>query len=126
MSELNNVIPSAGYQTSNIDKPMTSVSQVMNSLTENIRGEKEFTPDAEAVTVLSKEEITQTVQEMNDFLHDMKRNLSFSVDDDLGKSVITVRDSDSDEVIRQIPSEELVVLRKKMDDVAGILFDTKV
>ncbi|WP_418135240.1 flagellar protein FlaG [Psychromonas sp. GE-S-Ul-11] len=63
---------------------------------------------------------------MNDFLHDMKRNLSFSIDDELGKSVIIVKDSDSDEVIRQIPSEELVVLRKKMDDVAGILFDTKV
>jgi len=126
MSELNNVIPTVGYQTSNIDKSMTSVSQVMNSFTENIRGEKAYAPDAEIATVLSKEEIAQTVQEMNDFLHDMKRNLSFSVDDDLGKSVITVKDSDSDEVIRQIPSEELVVLRKKMDDVAGILFDTKV
>ncbi|WP_413692405.1 flagellar protein FlaG [Psychromonas sp. KJ10-2] len=126
MSELNSVNPTMGYQTSNIDKPISSVNQVMDSLTQNIRGEKEFTPEPDTSVSLSAEEITQTVQEMNEFLHDMKRNLSFSVDDELGKSVIIVKDSDSDEVIRQIPSEELVVLRKKMDDVAGILFDTKV
>ncbi|WP_409440022.1 flagellar protein FlaG [Psychromonas sp. GE-S-Ul-11] len=127
MSELNSVIPMTGYQTAKIDKPMTSVSQVMDSLTQNIRGEKKFTDEyTETATPLSAEEIAKTVQEMNDFLHDMKRNLSFSIDDELGKSVIIVKDSDSDEVIRQIPSEELVVLRKKMDDVAGILFDTKV
>ncbi|WP_418135241.1 hypothetical protein [Psychromonas sp. GE-S-Ul-11] len=40
MSELNSVIPMTGYQTAKIDKPMTSVSQVMDSLTQNIRGEK--------------------------------------------------------------------------------------
>ncbi|RBW47425.1 hypothetical protein DS885_03235 [Psychromonas sp. B3M02] len=126
MSELNSVNPTMGYQTSNIDKPISSVNQVMDSLTQNIRGEKAFTPEPDTSVALSAEEIAQTVQEMNEFLHDMKRNLSFSVDDELGKSVIIVKDSDSDEVIRQIPSEELVVLRKKMDDVAGILFDTKV
>lgn len=127
MSELNSVTPMTGYQTSTTDKPIKSVHQAMDSLTQNIRGEKAFAQEkAEASIPLSEEQITQTVQEMNDFLHDMKRNLSFSIDDELGKSVIIVKDSDSDEIIRQIPSEELVVLRKKMDDVAGILFDTKV
>jgi len=75
---------------------------------------------------LTEHQMTETVKEMNNLLQDMNRNLSFTVDDQSGESVIVVKDSESDEVIRQIPSEELVILRKKMDDVVGILFDTKV
>lgn len=70
--------------------------------------------------------VKETVDEMNAFLQSMQRNLSFTIDEDSGEKVISVKDSETEEVIRQIPSEELVVLRKKMDDVVGILFDTKV
>lgn len=75
---------------------------------------------------VSTEEIEKSVQDLNHFMQSMKRNLSFSFDDELGRGVVAVKDIESDEVIRQIPSEELVVLIKKMDDVAGILFDKKV
>jgi len=66
------------------------------------------------------------VQDLNVFMQSMQRNLSFSIDEQLGQAIISVTDVETNEVIRQIPSEELVVLRKKMDDVVGILFDTKV
>ena len=75
---------------------------------------------------VSAEEAEKAVNEMNNFMTSMQRNLSFSFDDDLGRDIVSVKDIESDEVIRQIPSEELVVLIKKMDDVAGILFDKKV
>lgn len=78
------------------------------------------------VTEQSSSTVKETVEEMNAFLQSMQRNLSFSIDEDSGEKVISVKDSETEEVIRQIPSEELVVLRKKMDDVVGILFDTKV
>ena len=77
-------------------------------------------------TEQSSSTVKETVEEMNAFLQSMQRNLSFSIDEDSGEKVISVKDSETEEVIRQIPSEELVVLRKKMDDVVGILFDTKV
>ncbi|WP_413701350.1 flagellar protein FlaG [Psychromonas sp. KJ10-10] len=77
-------------------------------------------------TEQSSSTVKETVEEMNAFFQNMQRNLSFSVDEESGEKVISVRDSETEEVIRQIPSEELVVLRKKMDDVVGILFDTKV
>lgn len=72
------------------------------------------------------EEVEEAVEEVNAFMQSMQRNLSFRVDDQLGQEIISVTDAETNEVIRQIPSEELVVLRKKMDDVVGILFDTKV
>lgn len=72
------------------------------------------------------EEVEVAVEEMNAFVQSMQRNLSFSIDEQLGQAIISVKDGETDEVIRQIPSEELVVLRKKMDDVVGILFEAKV
>ncbi|WP_354624014.1 flagellar protein FlaG [Psychromonas sp. MME2] len=83
--------------------------------------------ESEKVTEnLSSKEAESAIAEINAFVQSMQRNLSFQVDEDLGESIISVKDMETDELIRQIPSEELVVLRKKMDDVAGILFDTKV
>lgn len=72
------------------------------------------------------EEIEVALVEVNAFVQSMQRNLSFTIDEQLGDEIISITDAETNEVIRQIPSEELVVLRKKMDDVVGILFDTKV
>lgn len=87
--------------------------------------------DAEAKAKQEKDqlapvEVQEAVDEMSAFVQSMQRNLSFSIDEQLGEKIISVKDVESGEVIRQIPSEELVVLRKKMDDVVGLLFDTKV
>lgn len=126
MSELNVAISSSGFVGIEKETPIQDSIQV------NVVNSKQTENDLEAKKITEKEElltpseVTETVKEMNNFLTNMKRNLSFSVDEQLGQSVITVKDSESDEVIRQIPSEELVILRKKMDDVVGILFDTKV
>ena len=141
MSDLNVVIPPSGYsgiekensaperkvsgsQLNNID----NAKKTTKSLASNTMLEKQWTekPNDEKEKQLTATEVTETLDEMNSFLQSMNRNLSFSVDEQLGQSVIIVKDSESEEVIRQIPSEELVVLRKKMDDVVGILFDTKV
>ncbi|WP_435237074.1 flagellar protein FlaG [Psychromonas sp. PT13] len=78
------------------------------------------------VKELPSKEVDAAVEEVNAFMQSMERNLSFRVDEDLGEPIISVMDLETDEVIRQIPSEELLVIRKKMDDVNGTLFDDEV
>lgn len=73
----------------------------------------------------TKQQVDVVVKELNEFMESTNRGLSFSVDEQLGIDVVSVMDLETEEVIRQIPSEDLVVLRKKMDDIAGILFETK-
>jgi len=131
MPELNIAIPSVGVnkvEAENVKQNPTQTNAVNSSAVETEEVKKELQDKAvvEEVSPLSATEVTETVKEMNSLLKDMNRNLSFSVDEQLGQDVIIVKDAESDEVIRQIPSEELVILRKKMDDVVGILFDTKV
>lgn len=75
---------------------------------------------------LSREEIEQTVSEVSDFVQNIQRNLLFSVDDDSGETVIKVTDMETDDVIRQIPSEEVLQLQQYIKDASGILFKAKV
>lgn len=145
MSDINITIPSAGHQAVNTEQSIKAVatantaqstSDIKTDNTHTIQQQqqseavqstdKALETKSEIASEVTADDISKTVDDMNSLLQEMKRNISFSVDEDLGDSLIIVKDSESDEVIRQIPSEELVVLRKKMDDVAGILFDTKV
>lgn len=50
------------------------------------------------------------------------RALSFEVDDEEKDLIVTVKDNDG-EVIRQIPSEEIVELRKRLDDLVCVFMD---
>lgn len=52
----------------------------------------------------------------------ISRDLEFTIDDELGKTIITVYDSESEEVVRQIPSEEVLALAKSLENNSGIIF----
>jgi flagellar protein FlaG len=67
------------------------------------------------------------------FLQGQNRNLAFSIDENTERSVVTVLDSDSGDVIRQIPSEEILVLAKRIQELqqdigssVGVLIDNQV
>ncbi|MCH1920592.1 flagellar protein FlaG [Shewanella sp. A3A] len=55
----------------------------------------------------------------------MKKGLEFNVDEQGGRSVVSVVDVDSGELIRQIPTEEALALAEKMSEVAGLLMKTE-
>lgn len=126
MSELNVAVSPTGFVGTDRESSIHDPIEKNKGYAEVIADETLLKNDNEQDGPLTPNEVSETVEEMNSFLQNIQRNLSFSVDEQLGESVILVKDAESDEVIRQIPSEELVVLRKKMDDVVGILFDTKV
>ena len=62
-------------------------------------------------------------QQLQVFLQESARSVQFSVDADTGAQVITVKDSASGDVIRQMPSD--VALRLMKDLGSGSLIDSK-
>ena len=66
--------------------------------------------------------VADTQRNLN-IMHD--RNLNFSVHQASGKIMVTVTDETTGEVIREIPSSELLNLAAKLDEMVGILFDQK-
>lgn len=53
-------------------------------------------------------ELQAAVDTVRNFVADMQRDLQFKVDEDSGRTIITVIDSESGQIVRQIPSEELL------------------
>jgi len=75
---------------------------------------------------LSAEETAQITQDLNEYMTDLQTNLRFSMYEKLDHQVVVqVKNKETDELIKQIPSEELLELRVKMEELSGLLFDGK-
>ena len=65
-------------------------------------------------------DLPSAVESLNDYLQSVERDLMFSVDETSGRTVITVMDRQSQEVIRQIPPEAAVALAEYLRDEGGL------
>lgn len=74
---------------------------------------------------LSPDQLEQMAEEMQTFIGSFNRSLQFKVDEDSGRNVVTVLDGDTGDVIRQIPSEELLDVINRLNEASGGLLDTK-
>ena len=69
------------------------------------------------------EELAADVQKNLNIMHNV--DLRFSVHKASGQIMVTVIDETTGEVVREIPSSELLNLAAKLDEMVGILFDQK-
>ena len=61
------------------------------------------------------EQVETAVSQISDFVQNFQRDLVFSVDRDSDRLVVKVVDSETQEVIRQIPSEEMLRIARNLD-----------
>jgi len=73
----------------------------------------------------SRENAASAVEKFKALVHDLQRNLDFSVDDSSGQVVVKVMDGESGELIRQIPSEDLLRLSERLEDMRSLLFNAE-
>lgn len=66
-------------------------------------------------------QIKEAVKATNDFVSLVNSAVEFTVDDDTQLTVVKVIDKGTKEVIRQIPSEEMLALAKALDTMKGLL-----
>lgn len=71
-------------------------------------------PSKENKKQISEEEVEDAVQVINDHVKSLRRELQFTVDKDSRKTVIKVIDSNTKEVIRQIPNDEALKVAKSL------------
>ena len=83
-------------------------------------------PSPEAPPVrLTAAQVEQVVQEVRQVVEPVAQNLHFSVENGTGRTIVKVVDAVTDEVIRQIPSEELLAISKALDKLQGLLVHKK-
>ena len=75
----------------------------------------------QAQRVPSAGELQKALEEVEKAVAPMAQSLQFSLDKDSGKTVVKVMDTDTNEVIRQIPTEEVLAISKAVDKLKGLL-----
>lgn len=60
----------------------------------------------------SVQEIRDATETLSEYIEVASRSLNISVDRDLREPVVTVLDAETEEIVRQIPSEELIAIAK--------------
>ncbi len=83
------------------------------------------TPTQEADQKKQLQELTVAVDEMNRQAQNLQRSLQFSVEQDLDLTVVKVVNPNTDEVVRQIPSEEFIAIAKAFEETRSLLFDAE-
>lgn len=81
----------------------------------------------------TQEDIRQAVEVLREAVNRYSPSLAIDVDEELNKTIVTVLDADTNEVIRQIPSQDLIDVARAIkrygvdalgsDYVNGILLD---
>lgn len=74
---------------------------------------------------MDRDQLSRIAEELEHFVGGIQRGLSFHVDEDTGRDVVVVKDIASDEVIRQIPAEEVLELAARLSDLTGMLVETE-
>lgn len=72
----------------------------------------------------NRDELAQEIASvMNHVVKALNTHLSFKVNDETGRMIIQVIDSETGEIRRQIPPEEMLKLTEKMRALVGVIFD---
>lgn len=74
-----------------------------------------------------RKELNNAVKHVSGYVQNITRELNFSVDEELGRTVVRVIDENTGDVIRQIPSEDMLELARNLAEIKerttkGLLF----
>ena len=97
---------------------------------QNVRKERLAEEESEAIKPGLKQvdeidELTlqTSIDKVNQYAEVQGVDLALKLDEDLGRVVVKVLDRETDEVIKQLPSEHAVALSKRIDEMMQEFFD---
>jgi len=73
--------------------------------------------------LMTADDLVRAIENLNQTLQAGKRNLAFTIDKVTGSSVVRVMNTNTGELVRQFPQEEVLKAKQNLDYMMGILFD---
>jgi flagellar protein FlaG len=77
--------------------------------------------DIKVDTQAMKEKLMESIEKLNTAMRDGGRNLNFHIDEAVGGPVVTVKNADTGEVVRQLPNEVVVRIDHNIEAFKGLL-----
>ncbi len=78
-----------------------------------------------SAATLTIEQIERTVDEIRRQIAPVDQNLLFTIDKETGKTIVRLIDSSTKEILRQIPSEELIAIARALGKGQSGLIERK-
>ena len=97
-------------------KPLSEAKQVKQAEKQLDVRKAEKETEANAKTEVELKDLSSVVAKINEQVQSIQRDLEFSVDDESGRDVVVIKDSNSNTVIKQIPSEEMLELARNLNE----------
>jgi len=107
----------------NVENKLTEAREAL-AFEKDEQNSKKKRQDEESA--MSRPQLEQVAEQLQEFIGKMNRGLEFSVDKDSGRDVIKVLDKTSGELIKQYPTEEVLSLVAKLSEATGNFVDSKV
>ena len=80
----------------------------------------------EQYTEIDKSNFDKQADKLNQVMDLFNYSIRFTLDDESKRMVVKVVNSETDEVVRQIPPKEMLQLMNRLDQVVGVILDEKV
>ncbi len=77
----------------------------------------------ERIAMVDSKDLEDAIESVNEHMRNLQRDIQFSVDDDSGRTIVKIIDTESEEIIRQIPSEEVLAIAKGLAEFKGMLLE---
>jgi len=110
----------------NSPKP-TPIAQQNPNQTDKINtvGSAKATQAITEKATLPVQEVQKITEHLNDLMKDLKVSLNFELNKEDGHLIMRVVDTETKEVIRQIPTEQTLHIRKTLDSTQGVILRTE-
>lgn len=72
-----------------------------------------------------EKQLLELTKDLNKEMQSINTSLMFDYEDSISSLVLTIKQRDSGEIIRKIPTDEAMELMKKMRDIISVILDTK-
>lgn len=118
-------IPSLN-KTSQIDRSSSANVNKNNVETEEQLKLADNKLNQEERELLSKEELSDQIDSMNKLFEMNNTSLHFNLHEKTDRYYVEIKDSNTQEVIKEIPTKEFLDLIGRIMDFAGLLIDKKV
>jgi len=69
----------------------------------------------------TRETVARAAEQMQKFVSSMGRNLNFAIDGDTGYHIVRVTNPETGEVVRQLPSEEMLRLAHSLTQISALV-----
>ncbi len=83
-------------------------------------------PAKESQQSSNQQQLEKITNDLNKHVQSLRRDLHFSLNEETGDTVISVIDTESQKVIRTIPSDEFLSISQQFNQSVGLLLSTKV